>query len=393
MKSLLLIESQEDLEPRRQLFLKSLQENGYKIKVIFWDRSGNNPEREVKDGILFERVKVRGNYADVKSAYKVPHVYYKFFTKMIREKFDVLVCGHFFLLPLGVIVGKIRKGKVVYDVMEYYIHDFFMRLPKGLRWLANAAYLIENLLVKMCDGVVTVPSYQECYSKRYNKYNSNVAVIKNVPEITNDNNLNVKEPNEIKQKYQDRKIIIYVGLLCEQWGTLKLLESLVIIRNIFPEVILLIIGNSIRGYDKITSKFIGDNDLSHHVDLVGTVPYPKLLEYLSMSHVGVVPIQPYDRFELITKGNFRKIFEYMKAGLPLVAPNFGEISLAVKEEKCGILVDTSKPQQIADAVIYLLKNPDIAKKMGERGRKTVKEKYNWQIESKKLLEVFDNLWR
>jgi glycosyltransferase involved in cell wall biosynthesis len=394
MKKILLIESQEGLEPRRQLFLNALRENGYKIKVIFWDRSGTKPVIDENDGINFEWIKGRANYADIKSALKIPVVYSKFLKKIMKEKFDVIVCGHFFLLPLAVFCGKIKKAKIVYDVVEFYIHDFFMRLPKSIKWLENISYSFENALVKISDGIITIPSFQDQYFNRYKKYNSNVEVIKNVPVTGNNdfNKFNYEEYDKLRKNYEGQKIVIYIGTISEEWGLSKLLDALLIVKKVFPEVKLLILGYAVRNYDKVILNLISLNNLQHNVDLVGFIPYSQLFIYLNLAILGVVPIQPINRFKLLGNGTSRKVFDYMNAGLPVVAPNFGELSKAVEEENCGILVDSSNSRQIAEAIIFLLKNPDKAKEMGQRGRNAVEEKYNWQIESRKLLKVYDNLY-
>ena len=91
------------------------------------------------------------------------------------------------------------------------------------------------------------------------------------------------------------------------------------------------------------------------------------------------------------KGTSRKIFTYMQAGLPIVAPNFWEIAKVVEEESCGILVDTTDSKEIANAILYLLKHSEEAKRMGENGRKAIIHKYNWEKESKKLLLVYKRI--
>jgi len=392
MKKILVIESQEDLEPRRQLFFRTLLENGYQVKALMWDRSGERPITEEKDGILFERVNVKASYADLKSAYKIWPIYYKFFTRIVREEFDVVLCGHFFLLPLAFAVGKIKNAKIVYDVMEYYIHDFFGRLPNSLKWLDAVAYPIENLFVKMIDGITTIPSYQNFLLERYKKYNANVEEIKNVP-ISINGNLNKEKSESTKETGKFERVIIYTGTISEEWGILKLLKAILIVKEQFPKIKLLIVGKTRKNYENVISDFVSAQNLTDNVTFIGFVPYQELSVYLEMAAIGVVPMQPVNKFKLVGNGTSRKVFEYMNAGLPVVASSFGELAQAVREENCGILVDSTKPEQIAEAISFLLENPDMGKEMGQRGRKAVEEKYNWQIERKKLLKTYDNLWR
>jgi glycosyltransferase involved in cell wall biosynthesis len=86
-----------------------------------------------------------------------------------------------------------------------------------------------------------------------------------------------------------------------------------------------------------------------------------------------------------------KLFEYMSAGLPVIASNFPLWKTIVEGNNCGICVDPKDPSQIAEAMIYLRDNPQVAKAMGENGRKAVLEKYNWKNEEKKLIDLYNTL--
>ena len=86
-----------------------------------------------------------------------------------------------------------------------------------------------------------------------------------------------------------------------------------------------------------------------------------------------------------------KLFEYMAVGIPVIASDFPLWRTIVDGANCGILVDPMKPEQIAKAIDWLLDNPREARKMGERGRRAVLERYNWSLEEKKLIELYDKL--
>ncbi|MCK5613583.1 glycosyltransferase, partial [Candidatus Pacearchaeota archaeon] len=86
-----------------------------------------------------------------------------------------------------------------------------------------------------------------------------------------------------------------------------------------------------------------------------------------------------------------KMFEYMAAGIPVIASNFLLWREIVDRNKCGICVDPLKPQEIAKAVQWIADHPEEAKLMGENGRKAVEEKYNWECENKKLLKVYKGI--
>lgn len=86
-----------------------------------------------------------------------------------------------------------------------------------------------------------------------------------------------------------------------------------------------------------------------------------------------------------------KLFEYMEAGLTVIASDFLLWKELIDGEECGVCVDETSGESICNAVNYLLEHSEIARKMGENGRKAVMEKYNWNSEERKFLEIYAKL--
>lgn len=86
-----------------------------------------------------------------------------------------------------------------------------------------------------------------------------------------------------------------------------------------------------------------------------------------------------------------KIFEYMAAGLPVIASNFPDWRDIVEANGCGLQVDPRDPEAIAKAMRWILDHPDKAGEMGRKGRAVVEERYNWEREFPKLLDLYQSI--
>ena len=86
-----------------------------------------------------------------------------------------------------------------------------------------------------------------------------------------------------------------------------------------------------------------------------------------------------------------KMFEYMSSGLPVIASNFPLWKKIIEGNKCGLCVDPLDPAAIAKAIDYIVSHPDEARAMGENGKRAVYEKYNWGVESEKLISLYRSL--
>ena len=81
----------------------------------------------------------------------------------------------------------------------------------------------------------------------------------------------------------------------------------------------------------------------------------------------------------------------MEAGLPIICSDVPVYRKMMEEYPCGVLVDVNNSRQIEEAVRFLLEHKEEAYRMGQMGRKAVKEKYNWETESKRYLDAINKL--
>jgi glycosyltransferase involved in cell wall biosynthesis len=122
--------------------------------------------------------------------------------------------------------------------------------------------------------------------------------------------------------------------------------------------------------------------------VLGTLDRAGVVDMLSEVRAGLVVLKPTPAF---LDSVPIKMFEYMCAGIPVIASNFPGFAKIMNEERCGLLVDPHDPRTIAQAIEFVLAHPEEAEEMGRRGREAVVAKYNWAGEERKLIQLYRRL--
>ncbi|MGH8855476.1 MAG: glycosyltransferase, partial [Telluria sp.] len=86
-----------------------------------------------------------------------------------------------------------------------------------------------------------------------------------------------------------------------------------------------------------------------------------------------------------------KMFEYMAAGIPVIASDFPLWRTIVEGSRCGLCVDPGNPTAIAAAIDQLASHPHLASEMGANGRRAVFERFNWDKEADKLIAFYADI--
>jgi glycosyltransferase involved in cell wall biosynthesis len=119
------------------------------------------------------------------------------------------------------------------------------------------------------------------------------------------------------------------------------------------------------------------------------VPPQELHEYACSADVGVVI------YENTSLNNYHaapnKLYAYLMAGLPMVASDFPGLHEIVVGEGVGAVFDPTSEESIAAAISGLLADAGTLREMGERARELAETRYNWDVESERLLEAYASL--
>lgn len=283
------------------------------------------------------------------------------------------------LISVGLLL-KVQGKKVIYDVHEDYPRAILSKhylFSWVRRLIAFVFEKFEEISAKFFSGIVSVTPV---IAKRFERLNKNTVTVQNFPI------LNELHTDEIVQWEKRSNAVGYVGVISKLRGAKEMVEAI----NLASKKIdtrLILAGN------------FSPQSLKREVESVDGWKQTEYLCYLSREKVkqllgriraGLVLIHPEPRYQVSYP---IKLFEYMSAGIPVIASNFPLWKRIVDENKCGICVNPLEPKEIAKAIEYLMEHPVEAEKMGENGREAALEEYNWEQEMKKLLKLYAKLCR
>ncbi len=131
-------------------------------------------------------------------------------------------------------------------------------------------------------------------------------------------------------------------------------------------------------------------DTGHLTEIRGMVNRQQVLEVLRLASVGLVTelnVGQNNCFDNMPT----KAYEYMAMGLPVIISHSEYVDALLERIPFGIAVDPEKVEETADALRFLRAHPAEAKRMGEVGRRAVKEEFNWEVEQRKLFALYADI--
>jgi phosphatidylinositol alpha-1,6-mannosyltransferase len=181
-------------------------------------------------------------------------------------------------------------------------------------------------------------------------------------------------------------VIVCVGRLVHRKGQDKLIEAMPQILKSFPDAVLLLVGEG--PIKSMLDKSIRHHGLENNVIFTGRVQFADLPKYIQLGEIFAMPSR--DRFfGLEVEGLGIVYLEASACGVPVIVGKSGGAPDAVLENKTGLIVDGTNPDEIADAVCKLLKDKELAKQMGRAGRDWVVENWQWKIWSDKFNKLIN----
>lgn len=343
----------------------SLLKAGYTIFEI-----APNVEDEIYKGISIYGVQVPQNKW-MRSFFVQKAVY----RKCIELNADIYHFHDPELIPIGVKLKKKNSKCIIFDSHEDIPAQILMKewIPSFLRKAISKLYaLYEQHALRYYDALVSVTP---TITMRLCALNKNVYQLTNYPLLD-------RSADADNRAWKDS--ICFAGSITGQWLHQNIIKAIENCENVKYRLA----GGGNSAYIEDLKILNGWQD----VEFVGKISFDDVPAFLIESTAAMVlnDYVPNVGYKLGTLGN-NKLFEAMQMGIPVICTDFILWKEIIEEWKCGICVNPHDIESISEAIKYLIKNKDVAKEMGNNGRKAVMEKYNWKTQEKTLLKMYKGL--
>ncbi|MFJ9925199.1 MULTISPECIES: glycosyltransferase family 4 protein [Streptomyces] len=179
----------------------------------------------------------------------------------------------------------------------------------------------------------------------------------------------------------DRPVVVCVSRLVPRKGQDTLIRALPRILAAEPDTVLLIVGGG--PYEQDLRRLARETGVAASVRFTGAVPWSELPAHYGAGDVFAMPCRT-RRGGLDVEGLGIVYLEASATGLPVVAGDSGGAPDAVLDGETGWVVRGGAPQEAADRITALLQDAALRRRMGERGRRWVEEKWRWDLLAERL---------
>ena len=359
---------------------RTLAAAGYRVTVVA-DGVAGLPDRESRDGIEVRRVARRGP--------PIPGLRFVVHELRLARVLRALRADVYHahdsnaLIPVAW-ASRARGVPFVYDAHDLWLGRPRRERSRGYFALSQAFYTaVERWLVPRAAATLTVSEPIARHLERRYRL-ERVHLVPNYPDLAGP--VVAKDLRSLPGGAaigEEPPLVLYLGGLMAGRGLEQLVDAIGLVQS----VQLVLLGQGPLANDlKHRAAGLGAGDRVH---VLAPVSPDQVIAYAASADIGVSPIVPSCLNYRYSLPN--KLFQYMAAGIPVVASDFPQVRAVVEGEACGLLVDTERPPAIAAAIERIIAAPLEAEAMGDRGRRAVEARYHWEAAGRMLREIYRQL--
>lgn len=291
--------------------------------------------------------------------------------RLARAQPDLIHAHDINTLPTAWVASRISGARLVYDAHEISTDREGYQGIRGI-----VAWIEKRLMPRASATITTTEMRAKFFARAYGIVRP--LVLQNRPRF-----VEVQRSSRIRDELQMKDgwpIILYQGGLQQGRG----LERLALVATSVPDAYFVFIGGG--RLEGRLRQLVEQQGLEKRVHFIPTVELDELLSYTSSADIGVQPIENTCLNHYTTDSN--KLFEYLMAGLPVVASSLPEIRRIVIQYGCGMLVPQDGSDTLGEVLRTLLADPALRDRLAANSRRAAAE-LNWEAQEHELIALYE----
>jgi glycosyltransferase involved in cell wall biosynthesis len=381
-------------DPRVENEAVTLVKSGHEV-YLFCLTYGNQKLEETINGIKVRRYKSnRFAYKASALSYDLP-MYKKIMQPKIKHFIEengveVLHVHDIRIAEAVFIANKDSKLKIVLDLhdnipenMKHYPHlnkfpGKYIISPK--KWKKKE----EEFLLKS-DKVITVsPHFVDEIIERSQISKEKVVLVPNTVRQSFYKEATIQK--SITNTYKDNFVILYLGDTNIRRGLLTAIQSIPRLIKEIKNLKLIIVGKNTTDY--ILKKEVQDLGIEEYVDFKGWQDLTLFPSYITASDICISPLYRSIQHDVAYAN---KVFQYMSFAKPVLVSNAIAQKEIVEQSNSGLVHIEKDEKDFALKILDLYNNPSKSKTFGENGKKFIEEEFSWEITSKALVKLYEEI--
>jgi glycosyltransferase involved in cell wall biosynthesis len=360
---LMLLANAYDPDPRVRQEALALIGMGCRVKLLAWDRDLKAPASERMEGVEVERVFLASRHGrGATQIFFYAWLYLKMMWRGLHTSFDVVHCHDLDTLPLGFVLGKLKRKPIVYDA-----HESFPDMLEGSvpRVVQRGLTYLENFFIRRIDLLITVgEKLRRHFDERGARHSVVVGNWKRLEEFSRTEQQNLDVRSRLGIPVDALAVVCITQLLRDR----KIEELLQAVEDC-PDVYVIVGGKGV-----LQDMVKREAEANPRILFVGFVSGKQIADYTCAAEVvyyGFDPQNPNARFSAPNK-----LYEALAAGRPLITGDFGEIADVVREAECGLVLPRYGVAGIREALVTMQK-PEIRQRYAKNAHRFGTSSMNW----------------
>jgi len=305
------------------------------------------------------------------------------FALFIVRKVDVIWAANPNILSFfpALIYSLVKKSPVVLNADDLWPEDLYnLGLIKKESIIFRLGEILARIAYHKSEAITPIsPGYTKVITKKYKVKTSKIHVVRAGVDIT-------KFKPMKYQRRNDKFIIVYSGAFSLAYDFDQILEAAKILQKKDKQILFVIQGGGEQA-DRIKMK-TRKLRLKNVIIIDSILTREKVAQLLNIADVLILPLRDFGRPYL---GISSKLYEYQAVGKPIICVAKGQPAEYIKETNSGIVVAPGDYKSLAEAILYLKENRDIAEKLGKNGRKYIENNMSISKIGLRMREIFESI--